>query len=114
MLKLLSFRGAAVFEVDAIPADTSRIEHLFEVLDQAFCVVISRFIPALAGVSGYDEYAISALGKCPHDHVGRNTRGARHEDGEDCRGILCPDCAGHVRRPVTSLPADERGNLGFE
>ncbi len=114
MLEFLAFCGAAVFEMEAIPADACRVEHLLEILHQAFRVVISGFIPALAGVSGDDQDTVGSLGKRPHDHVGRDARRARHEDGKDRGGILRPDGASHVRRPVASLPADERGDLGFE
>ncbi len=114
MLELLAFRGAAVFEVDAIPADARGVEHLFEVLDQAFRVIVARFIPALAGISGDNEDAIGALGECAHYHIGRDACRARHKDREDRWGILRPDGAGHVRRPVASFPANERGDLGFE
>ncbi len=114
MLELLAFRSAAVFKVETIPADACGVKHLYEILNQAPRVVVACFIPTLAGISGNDKHAIGALGERPHNHIGRDTRCAGYKDGQDRRGILCPDSTGHVRRPVASFPADVRGDLRFE
>jgi len=70
MLEFLTFRGATVFEVESITIHAGCIEHLLQVLDQALCVVVPSLIPALAGVSRYDEHAISTFREGTHYHIG--------------------------------------------